>query len=179
MDPRRELSLINKHVRYRNREAGESLVWYEFKNLGSGGSVYDDVYDEGAPGAGGKSYERGLIIPTIYVEEVEDEFRAIDNGRLPTQNIRVTVLFKDLQAAGVSNPRDYQDHLNDVFEYDSRYYKVRAYKVRGRLHRESPSGESVVSITGYEIFPDQEMPFSFGPRNPEVYDLPWPPSFPS
>ena len=103
MDTRRELGLINKHVRQRNQQAGEHVIWYEFKKLGSGGSTYDDVYDEGAPGVGGKSYDRGLVIPTIYVEEVEDDFRAIDDGRLPTQNLRATVLFKDMEAAGVSN----------------------------------------------------------------------------
>lgn len=179
MDTRRELGLINKHVRYRNREAGEHVIWYEFKSLSAGASVYDDVYDEGAPGSEGKSYTRGVVVPTIYVEEVEDEFRAIDDGRLPTQNIRATILFKDMQAAGVSNPREYSNHLNDIFEYDSRYYRVRAYRARGRLNNEHPSGEVLITVTGVEIFPDQEMPFSFGPINPDVHDLPWPTSFPS
>jgi hypothetical protein len=179
MDTRRELGLINKHVRLRNREAGENVVWYEFKDLGTGGSVYDDVYDEGVPGAGGKSYDRGLIVPTIYVEEVEDEFRAIDDGRQPTQNLRATILFKDIEAAGVTNPREYNKHLNDLFEYDSRYYRVRSYRVRGRMNNEHPNGEAMLLVTGVEIFPDQEMPFSFGPRNPAIHDLPWPTSFPS
>jgi hypothetical protein len=178
MDTRRELGLINKHVRRRNREAGEYVVWYEFKPF-SKGSVYDDVYDEGAPGTGGKEYKRGVVLPTIYVEEVEDSFRAIDDGRQPTQNVRITVLFKDVIDAGISNPREYRGHLNDVFEYDGRFYKIQDYRVRGRLNKANPSGESVISVAGYEAFLDQEMPFSNGPRNPQFEDLPWPTTFPS
>jgi hypothetical protein len=179
MDPRRELGLINKHVRRRNREAGEHVVWYEFKKLSTGGSLYDDVYDEGAPGIGGKAYAKGVNVPTIYVEEVEDSYRAIAEGRQPTQLVRLTILFKDLVSAGIEDAREYRDHLNDVFEYDSRFYKIQDYKVRGRLHRDSPSGEAIAVVAGYEVFLDQEMPFSNGPRNPEVYDLPWPSTFPS
>jgi len=179
MDTRRELGLINKHVRHRNREAGEYVIWHEFKDLGTGGSTYDDVYDEGVPGTGGKSYTRGLVVPTIYVEEVEDEFRAIDDGRQPTQNIRATILFKDILSSGVSNPREYNKHLNDMFEYDSRYYRVRAYRVRGRMNNEHPNGEAILTVTGVEVFPDQELPFSLGPRNTAIHDLPWPTSFPT
>lgn len=179
MDTRRELGLINKHIRQRNRDAGEYVVWYQFNPLDTGGSTYDDVYDEGAPGIGGKTYDRGIVVPTIYVEEVEDSYRAIDDGRQPTQNIRLTVLFKDLVSVGIEDPREYRPHLNDVFEYDSRFYKIQDYRVRGRLHRFNPSGEAIVVVAGYEVFIDQEMPFSFGPRNPDIQDLPWPNTFPS
>jgi hypothetical protein len=178
MDTRRELSLINKHIRQRNRDAGEYVVWYQFQPLNQG-SDYDDVYDEGALGSGGKSYVRGITVPTIYVEEVEDSYRAIDDGRQPTQNIRLTILFKDLVSVGIEDPREYKDHLNDVFEYDSRFYKIQDYRVRGRLHRANPTGEAIVTVAGYEVFLDQEMPFSTTPRNPQVHALPWPTTFPS
>lgn len=179
MDTRRELGLINKHVRRRNREAGEYVFWYEFKPLQYGGSAYDDVYDEGAPGAGGKTYNRAIKIPTVYVTEVEDTFRSIEDGRQPTQNLSAVILYEDAVAAGMSNPREYNSHLNDMFHYDSRYYKVQSYTVRGRLHRGEPSGEVLIAVSGFEVFPDQEMPFSLAPRNPDIHDLPWPSTFPS
>jgi len=174
MDPRLEHSLIDKHVRRRNREAGESLIWYEFQPLQGGYSVYDDIYDEGVPGASGRNYKRGVVVPTVYIEEMEDGFRSIEDGRQPTQNFSAVILFKDIEAAGVSNPEEYNAHLNDVFEYDGRFYKVRNYRARGRL-----PDEVVLRVEGFEIFVDQEFPFDRGPQNPKISTLPWPTSFPS
>ena len=177
MDSRKELSLINKHIRQHNREAGETILWFEFvpwANAASAGSIYDDVYDEGKPGDGGRSYAGGLVIPTIYVEEIEDQYTLHDDGRQPTQNILVTVLFADMISAGLSNPWEYETHLNDTFMYDNRWYKVWEYRVRGRL----PS-EVVIGIKGFEIYVDQEFPYDPGPPNPTNPDLPWPSTFPA
>lgn len=175
MDPRKELSLINKHIRQHNREAGEQVYWFEFVPLATAasvGSLYDDVYDEGSPGTGGLSYSGGITIPTIYVEEVEDLFTMQEDARQPTQNIRVTFLFLDAQRAGLSSAREYKGHLNDIFYYDGRYYKVYNYHVRGRL----PS-EVVIGVEGYEVYVDQEFPYDPGPPIPVHTNLPWPNSF--
>lgn len=177
MDPRVESSLINKHVRQHNRDVGEAIIWFEFMPLASSpsaGSVFDDVYDEGNHGAGGRDYAGGVLVPTIYVEEVEDRFTAQEEGRQPTQNIRVTVLYQDLERAGVTNPSEYKKHLNDMFYYDNRYYKVHDYHVRGRL-----PGEIVVGIQGYEVYLDQEFVNDPGPGVPLIQDLPWPSTFPA
>jgi hypothetical protein len=178
VDPRREHSLINKHVRRRNREVGELLTWFEWAGSTNDSLYYDDIYDEGAPGSGGRTYHKGVIVPTIYIEEVEDAFRAIDTGRQPTQNISVVMLAKDMEDSGVTNPRQYESHLNDLFQYDSKTYKVRTYRARGRLNYENPSGEVLVAVQGFEVYPDQEMIWSLSPHNPHS-DLPWPTSFPS
>lgn len=177
MDSRVEQSLINKHIRQHNREAGEVIYWFEFRPFAasaSAGSVYDDVYDEGVPGTGGRSYAGGLAIPTIYVEELEDQFTLQDDGRQVTQNISVTLLYKDVEAAGVSDPAEYGKHLNDVFYYDDRYYKVWEYRVRGRL-----PDEVLVAVRGFEVFVDQEFPFDPGPPTLQAMDLPWPDTFPA
>ena len=174
MDPRRELSLINKHVRRRNREAGETVIWYQFQPLQGGYSVYDDVYDEGVPGSGGRNYKPAITIPTIYIEEVEDTYRAIEDGRQPTQNLRTTILYKDAVSCGMEGADEYNAHLNDVLEYDGRYYKVSDYRARGRI----PT-EAILVVQAYEIFLDQEFLFDNGPRNPRTSSLPWPTSFPS
>ncbi len=176
MDPRIELSLINKHIRQHNRDVGEAVMWFEFLPLGidpDDGSTFDDVYDEGNPGDGGRRYARGVLVPTIYVEEVEDLFTAQDDARQPTQNIRVTILYLDMERAGVTNPDEFNKHLNDMFFYDNRYYKVNDYHVRGRL----PT-EVVIGIQGYEVFVDQEFPFDPGPGALVIQDLPWPSTFP-
>ncbi len=176
VDVRKELSLINKHIRQHNREAGESVLWYEFLPFAasaSAGSVYDDVYDEGVPGVGGRAYAPGVSISTVYVEETEDKFTLQEDGRQPTQNIYVVMLFDDVRRAGLTNPREYQPHLNDLFFYDGRFFKVSDYHVRGRLE-----DEVVVGVQGYEVYIDQEFGLDVPPDTPTVENLPWPDSFP-
>jgi len=177
VDVRKELSLINKHIRQHNREAGEFIIWYEFDpfaGAASAGSFYDDVYDEGAPGDGGRRYLPGVRVPTIYVEEREDKFTMQEDGRQPTQNIYVAVLFNDMLQSGVTLPREYQPRLNDIFWYDSRFYKVSDFHVRGRL----PS-EVVIGIVGFEVYIDQEFNLDIPPTQPVTQDRPWPDTFPS
>lgn len=177
VDVRKELSLINKHIRQHNREAGEHVVWFEFLEPDgtSATTVRDDVYDMGSPVAGeGRKYAPGIVIPTIYVDEMEDQFYADQDGRQPIQNIRVVMLFDDAYRAGLSEPHEYQPHLNDMFYFDGRYFKIYTYQVRGRLQN-----EVVIAVNGYEVYIDQEMSFDPGPESPSIQDLDWPTSFPS
>ena len=175
MDLGRELGLINKHVRNKVAAVGESVIWYQFKTLSSSGSLYDDIYDEGAPGSGGKSYASGIVIPTIYASEDEDEFRAIPEGIRLTQTIRLTMLLEDMNKAGIEDAGDYNKHINDMLKYDDRYYRVASYSVKGRMR----GNEVLVAVTGFEVFTDEEMPFDSGPDTNFVPTLPWPTSFPS
>lgn len=170
-DLRTELSLINKHIRQHGREAGESIVYYEFLPLGSG-STYDDIYDEGAPGPEGKSYLPGIVIPTIYVEEIEDAFTANEEGRQPTQTIQATMLYQDVLRAGLTAPWEYQERLNDMLSYDGRYYKVSEYKSRGR----APSDVLVV-VKAFQIYTDQDMVWDNPPTAPSPVNL-YPSTFP-
>lgn len=165
-----ERGLINKHVRWRNEVAGEHVMWYQYSP--SPNSSYDDIYDEGGPGITGRVFLDPRKVPTIYVEEAEDAFVLREDGRKPTQNAMFTLLLRDAEAAGISNPGEYNTHLNDVLGYDNRYYKVSNYKVSGRL-----KGEIVIKITGYEVFMDEEFVFD-NPINKNISDY-WPSSFPS
>lgn len=175
MDLGRELGLINKHVRNKVAAVGESVIWYQFKSLASSGSVYDDIYDEGAPGSGGRSYAPGVIVPTIYASEDEDEFRSIPDGIKLTQTVRLTILLEDMVKAGIDRAEEYNSRINDMFKYDDRYYRVASYTVRGRMR----GNEVLVAVSGIEVFMDEEMPFDNGPDTNFVQSLPWPTSFPS
>lgn len=173
VDVRKELSLINKHVRQHHRDtSAESIIWYEFIPFGaaaSAGSFYDDVYDEGSIGEGGRTYRPGVPITTVYVEEVEDMFTLQEDGRQPTQNLYVVLLFDDVRRAGLANPREYKPHLNDLFTYDGRWFKVNDYTVRGRLE-----DEVVLRVRGYEVYPDQEFMYDTLPMPVTTQELPWP-----
>jgi hypothetical protein len=176
MEMRRELAHIRRNYRKYHRTAGESIVWFEFNKLGTNTttqSVYDDVYDEGVPGAGGKKYKNGVIIPVLMITEAEDQKRAIPEGRQPVQLTNFVASIEDFRDAGVTTPYEYRGHLNDMFLYDGRYFSVVSYRVRGRA-----SDDVLVVVEGIEIFINQEMPFDPGPQSYGVQNLPWPATLP-
>lgn len=178
MDVRRELDLINKHFRFHHKTAGETVVWYEFIPLGSTASVasvYDDIYDEGAPTApAGRKYKPGVVLPVLLANENEDQKRSIPEGRQVIQTMEIFISIKDMREAGITAPYEYRPRLNDMFLYDGRYYSVHSYRVRGRLR-----DDVFVLVSGYEIYIDQEMPFDPGPTNVGIDNFPWPTQLPS
>ena len=172
MDARRELAHIRKLYREHTRNYGESIVYFEYLTAtspASVGSQYDDVYDEGIAGTGGRKYGTGITIPVLSIAENEDQKRAIPEGRQPVQTISLVASIEDMRSAGIANPFEYQRHLNDMFLYDGRYYGVSTYKVRGRAH-----DDILVLLDGYEIYVNQDMPFDPGPSPMSTQSLPWP-----
>jgi len=176
MDVRRELGILNKHFRHHHEVAGETIVWYEFQPLGSASvnSIYDDIYDEGVSGAGGRQYKSGVVIPVLLASENEDQRRAIPEGRLPLQTMNVFASIRDMSDAGIYAPWEYKHHLNDIFVYDGRYYSVYDYRVRGRLR-----GDVFALIAGQEILIDQEFVNDPGPEVLRIDNYPWPATLPS
>lgn len=170
----RELNLINKHIHRQNREAGEAIVWYEFIPLGAG-SDFDDLYDESPRGTKGLKYKQGVTIPTVYIEEIEDNNRAIDDARMPLQNVRIVMAMDQVIRSGLTHPEEYQPHLNDLFFYDGRYYNVIDYRVRGRLR-----DDVLLAVEGNESYIDQErMNDLLDDQVPKIQDWHWPDTFPA
>ena len=172
MDVRRELAHIRKHYRKYQEIVGETVVWFEFDPLAtaaSAGSTFDDVYDEGNAGTGGKKYKKGIVIPTLMITEAEDTKRAIPEGRQPVQIVNLVASIEDFRMAGISDPYEYKNHLNDLFLYDGRYMSVMSYRVRGRGR-----DDLMVVVEGLEIYINQEMPFDPGPQSFGTQNDPWP-----
>jgi len=172
MNVNRELDEIRKHYRRFHRESGESIIWYEFIPLGSDTStesVYDDVYDEGNPSTGGKRYKAGITVPVLLITESEDQKRAIPEGRQPTELVNFVASVQDFRDAGIEAPWEYQNHLNDIFQYDGRYLSVVSYRVRGRAR-----DDVMIVVEGIEIYINQEMVNDPGIGGFEVPELPWP-----
>lgn len=176
MDLRKELSLINKHFRQHHDVAGEVVIWYEFEPLGSASvnSIYDDIYDEGVPGVGGRTYKAGVALPILLGSEAEDQRRSIPEARQPTQTMDVFISIQDMRDAGLYAPWEYRHHLNDIFLYDGRYYSVYNYRVRGRLR-----DDVFVLVSGQELFIDQEFINDPGPEILRVDNYPWPATLPT
>lgn len=177
MDLRKEANNIRKQYRSYHSYAGESVVWYEHQplaNAASAGSLYDDVYDEGYVGTGGKSFKPGVVVPVLMITESEDTKRAIPEGRQPVEIVNLVASVQDFRDAGVSNVFEYRPHLNDMFLYDGRYFSVMAYRARGRLR-----DDVLIVVEGLEVYINQEMPFDPGPEAYAVKNYPWPTTLPS
>lgn len=176
MDIRRELSAIRKHYRQYSSSYGETVVWFEFAPLGtntSTTSVYDDIYDEGVPGTGGRKYANGVTVPVLMITEAEDQKRAIPEGRQPVELTNFVASIQDFRDAGITAPYEYKNHLNDMYLYDGRYFSVISYRVRGRGH-----DDMLVVVEGIEVYVNQEMPFDSGPQAYSTQNLPWPTALP-
>lgn len=175
MDVRRELNLINGHFRRHHNVANEFVVWYEFIPLGTNttqSSVYDDVYDEGVRQTGGRKYTSGVPVPVLLISETEDARRAIPDGRQPVQTIEFKSAVKDFRDAGITAVWEYQNHLNDIFLYDGRFYGVSDYRVRGRL-----KSEVLLIVQGFELYIDQEF-VNDDPPDLVTNNFPWPTRLP-
>lgn len=171
MDVRRELNHLNKEFRRYHNVASEFVVWYEIEPLGTNtntNSVYNDVYDEGVRGPGGRRYKSGIVVPVLLASESEDARRSIPDGRQPVQTIEIKAAIKDLRDAGISTVWEYQNHLNDIFLYDGRFYGVSDYRVRGRL-----KNEVFVIVQGFELYIDQEFTNDVTPTLSNT-NYPWP-----
>lgn len=168
----RELSLIRKHYRKYHETSGEAIVWYEFIPLGDSSastSLYDDIYDEGIRGTGGRKYKTGITVPVLMITESEDQKRAIPEGRQPVQLVNFVASIEDFRDAGVTAPWEYQKRLNDMFLYDGRYYSVVSYRVRGRAR-----DDVMLVVEGIEVYISQEMVNDIGPDSYSISNLPWP-----
>ena len=174
MDTRRELALIRKNYRQYHNHTGEFITWFSFIPVQAGGSVLDDVYDEGVRGNGGKKYEAGIVVPVLQITETEDTKRAIPEGRQPVQVVNVVLSIQDMREAGIPETYEYQRHLNDMFLYDARYYMVTMYRVRGRA-----KDDVLIVVEGVEVYIDQEMVNDPGPSPMSIEDYPWPASLPA
>jgi hypothetical protein len=173
MDIRRELDLINKQFDWFHKTQGMVIVWYEFLPLTVGNSTFDDVYDEGIVGSNGRKYKQGVKLPVLRITEIEDQKRAIPDARLPIQNIEMFITSKTMRDAGISNPWEYENHLNDIFKWDGRVYTVVDYKVRGNLR-----GDVYHLVQGSQLYVDQEMVNDPGPYDDLDTELPWPTNLP-
>lgn len=173
MEIRRELDLINKQFNWFYHTQGMAALWYEFIPIAAGGSVYDDVYDEGIVGNNGRKYKSGVVLPVLRITESEDQKRAIPEGRLPFQTVMLFVSAQAMNNAGITTPWEYESRLNDMFKWDGRYYTVVDYKVRGQLR-----SDVYYMITGQQVYLDQEMVNDVTPTDTTSTELPWPAGLP-
>ena len=166
MDVRREARQIFKHFDRYQETIGEALVYFRFD---ADASRYDAVYDEAF-----RRYHTGVRVPILWVDQTEATEDYTSEGRRPTQRLRFAVSAREMHEAGFSvtevhgnrlqdvpvGPSEWRrDRNHDIVWYDSRYFEISAYQIRGRVQGE----DVIIGLTAIETFPDDDMIFDYKP----------------
>jgi len=170
MDSRREANNIFRQLDRYQITQGESIVWFKFDTTES---EFGAVYDEG-----GKNYLTGTIVPVLWVDQIEDNKTYAPEGRRPTARLHFAVSARTLIEAGVNateahggriddpkptNKTWYDDRLNDLLYYDSRWWEVSNYQIRDRVQ----GTDVIVGVTAIETQVDDERVWDLFPATYE------------
>jgi hypothetical protein len=173
-DARRESAHIQREfARYTNR-IGEQVVWFQFDAVNS---AYNDFYNES-----GRKWQRGVIVPTLWVDQGEAPEQYMPEGRRTRVTLRFSVSAQAIIEAGIGlqeahGHRVYDqglldggwmnDRLNDVVYYDGRYWEVNNFQIRARIRQ-----DNIVGVTCTETYPEDEFTWDFPPASiPTVFNL--------
>lgn len=165
MDARREAVAIQRHFSRYHDTIGEAIIYFRFDATES---VYDRVYDEGY-----RKYHTGIRLPILWVDQMEAVEDYSPEGRRPTQRCRLAVAARSMYEGGISitethgnrledvspSPIWRQDRMHDIFWYDSRFYSVSGFQIRGRVQGE----DVIIGVTGIEEFHADDMNLDFPP----------------
>lgn len=168
IDMRRETHHIWREMGRMQNTIGEAIVWFLFDTTTS----HDRVYDEG-----GRDYLPGVLVPVLWIDQIEDVERYAAEGRRPTMRLRTAAsahaiyetIGKNVEAHGgrvwdtrpVTNKPWFDDRLNDVLFYDGRFYEVSNYQIRGRAQE----SDVVIGISGIETDGVDERLWDLFPAN--------------
>lgn len=154
MDTRRELQHINaKGYRWFSGKLGEGVVWHEFD-----GSIsqYHDTYDDG-----GRRYRRGILLLCLWVIPGETPFTPMAEGRKSFPTIRLALSLEKARTSGLSNPEDFDRHLNDCFVFEGAVWDVNSYAAKGRLDQ----NDIVIGVEGVKSYTEEERIFDTMPES--------------
>ena len=152
MDDRRELNHIFKQYNHFVGGMGEIVLWFE---LDTTHSTKHPVYDESP----NKVWFPPARVTVVHIDQTEMPEQTGHDGRHTTNMIRFGVTAQSLREAGVSHVHGQaQQHLNDVIAWDSRYFAITSYQIRGRVR-----ADVVIGVTAVEIFEFEEMVFDTVP----------------
>jgi hypothetical protein len=173
MDARREVEHVFKEFNRYQTKVGEAVIWFKYDLT----STYDDVYDEA-----NRTYQPGLALEILWVDQQEDPENYSPEGRRPTQRIRFACSARAMNEVGIGSteahggrlwdPKPYgkpwwDDRLNDILYYDGRWYEVSDFQIRGRARQ-----DTVVGVTGIETQPMDERIYDLFPRDPQPQYVP-------
>jgi hypothetical protein len=163
LDTRREALHIEREFNRYHQKIGESVVWFRFDTQAS---EYSALYDEG-----GRAYQSGILVPLLWVDQIEAPEQYTPEGRRPYQSLRFAVSAKAMYEVGIGDREAHghrvwdagvikdtwlDDRLNDICYYNGRYYEIMNFQIRGRIRE-----DVIIGVTCTEIYVEDERVFDF------------------
>lgn len=170
MDLAHERAHIRKVYGQYQNSMGEAVVWWEYDAVDS---AYDPVYDEDAMD-GARSWKTGLLVPAMWVNEIEGAKTQSLDGRQVRPELRLAISVETMRQVGISSPNLADRHLNDLIGYRGTYWKVTGYQIRGRLR-----DNLIVGVTAVKVFISDEWPNADPPTFPGFPTTDMPKGFPT
>jgi hypothetical protein len=144
-DPRTELAAVNRHLGWWQHTHGEIVLWYE---LSGKESRYDDVFN-----VRNKVYNEPIAVPVLWVISTEDVQETSPEGRRNVTTLQMAVAMWQFKRVGISDPYDFERHLNDLCVYQGEYFSIGEYSLLGRLWRD----DVILGINAIHVYPEEEL----------------------
>lgn len=164
IDMRREHALHMRSIDRLQPQMGESVVWFVVDAESSYHPIYDDY---------GRNFKPGVIVPFLWIDQVEDPNQYTAEGVRPTNRFKGAVTLRTLGSVGVPVNDAHYDRLidpeitpttdvtnnrnNDILYYDKRFWQVSNFQIRGRMQ----SVDNMVGVSAIEIKRDELGPLTF------------------
>jgi hypothetical protein len=165
IDSRREAAHIEKEFGRYQAKVGESVVWFAFDVHNS---QYAGTYDEG-----GRRYLPGVLVPVLWIDEIEAPEQYVPEGKRPVQGLRFAVSARAIYEIGLPGTEShghqawdpgmvngvwFDSRTNDLCYYNGRYYEVSNFQSRGHVRE-----DVIVGVTCTETYPEDEFAFDYPP----------------
>lgn len=144
-NPRVELSHVRRQLKWYQRQHGETVLWYE---LDGKASVYDEVFN-----VRNKVYRDPVAVPALWVIYNEDTQESMAEGSRHVPALQLAVSMWEFRRLGISDPYDFERHLNDLVVYYGEYFSVGEYSPQGRLWRD----DVVIAVNCLRVYPEEEL----------------------
>ncbi len=143
--PRNELSHVRRQLNWYQREHGEVVMWFE---LDGKQSSYDDTFN-----VRNKVYKPGVAVPTLWVIYTEDTQESNPEGSRHNPSLQFAVSMWEFRRVGISDPYDFERHLNDLVVYYGEYFSVGEFSPQGRLWRD----DVILAVNTTKVYPEEEL----------------------
>lgn len=152
---RDEQSRINRDMEAYQQVYGTEVDWYFIEHLGAGGTVVDDIYDEGFV-EGGKDFHGPRRIPVLSaIVQQGQENLSEDSGFATFDRVVLRLSYEQARRAGLDLDlvANRESHLHDRFVFRRRVFDVERIQSSGHFQPEAQ--DTTVNIVGRQLRSDE------------------------
>lgn len=163
---RRDIRLINKHMRREAYRWGQTVTWYEFdptsvEDVDSddpGTGFDDDLYDEGGvqarPGTTATGTSRKWQRPKtvqVYMARIDEGMEDYsEEGTYVVDRLTITTNTQLLRSFDIDPSAD---HMNDRIEFDGRLFNIQSFERHGWI----ADTNTTVTVMAPEVMDDERQ----------------------